>query len=290
LAEQAGIPPGVLNIVTTSREGSPEIGTELATNPTVRKLSFTGSTPVGKLLAQQCASTVKKISLELGGNAPFIVFDDANIDAAVQGAINSKFRNAGQTCVCANRILVQDGVFEEFSHKFKKAVSVLKVGRGTDDGVSVGPLINSLASQKVERLLTDAKKHGAQVLQGGNNISGNFWEPTIITNINEKMQIHREEIFGPIAPLYRFKTEEEAIQIANDTRSGLAGYFYSRDIGRVWRVAEALEYGMVGVNEGLISNEAAPFGGIKESGIGREGSRHGLDEYSYIKYLCMGSL
>lgn len=280
----------MLNIVTASREGSPDIGTELATNPIVRKLSFTGSTAVGKLLMSQCASTVKKVSLELGGNAPFIVFDDADIDAAVTGAIASKFRNSGQTCVCANRILVQDGVFDEFASKFIKAVSNLKVGRGIEPDVALGPLINDMASAKFTRHLEDAKKNGATVAFGGNHIKNNFWEPTVLTNISPNMLIYREETFSPIAPLYRFKTEKEAIMIANDTTAGLAGYFYSKDISRVWRVAEALEYGMLGINEGILTTEAAPFGGVKESGIGREGSRHGMNEYSELKYLCMGGI
>jgi len=290
LAEKAGIPPGVLNVITASREGSVDVGTELSTNPSVKKLSFTGSTGVGKMLMSQCASTVKKVSLELGGNAPFIVFDDADIDAAVTGAVASKFRNSGQTCVCANRIYVQDSIFEEFSQKFAKAVSALKVGRGTEPGVALGPLINDMASTKVNRLLEDAKTKGAKVVTGGKNIEGNFWEATVISDVTSDMSISREEIFGPIAALYRFTTEEEVIHLANDTSFGLAGYFYSRDIGRVWRVAEALEYGMVGINEGLISTEVAPFGGVKESGVGREGSRHGLDEYSFLKYLCMGGI
>eukprot|EP01102_Stenamoeba_stenopodia_P017990 TRINITY_DN6538_c0_g1_i1.p1 TRINITY_DN6538_c0_g1~~TRINITY_DN6538_c0_g1_i1.p1 ORF type:complete len:512 (+),score=152.75 TRINITY_DN6538_c0_g1_i1:142-1677(+) len=290
LAEEAGVPAGVLNIITTSREGTVKMGEELSTNSTVRKLSFTGSTPVGKLLMAQCAGTVKRVSLELGGNAPFIVFDDADVDAAVKGVMASKFRNSGQTCVCANRILVQDKIHDEFVEKFSKAVAALKVGRGTEPDVTIGPLINKAAVEKVSRYLDDAKTKGAKIVLGGSKLHGNYFEPTVLTGVSTDMLVSKEEIFGPLAPVYRFKTEEEAIAIANATTSGLAGYFFSRDIGRVWRVAEALEYGMIGINEGIFSTEAAPFGGIKESGIGREGSRHGLDEYTYLKYLCMGGI
>ncbi|GAB3125628.1 NAD-dependent succinate-semialdehyde dehydrogenase [Novispirillum itersonii] len=290
LAEQAGIPKGVFNIVTC--EHGAEVGGELTGSPLVRKLSFTGSTEVGKLLMRQCAGTVKKVSLELGGNAPFIVFDDADLDAAVQGAIASKYRNAGQTCVCANRILVQDGVYDAFAARLAEAVKALKVGNGVEAGVTQGPLINEDAIAKVERLVSEAVAKGAKPELGGKRhaLGGTFFEPTILTGVTADMSIFSEEIFGPVAPLFRFHTEAEAIQMANDTPFGLAAYFYSRDIGRVWRVAEGLEYGIVGINEGIISTEVAPFGGVKESGIGREGSKYGLDDFLEIKYLCMGGV
>ncbi|CAM5481689.1 succinate semialdehyde dehydrogenase [Thauera sp. 28] len=290
LAERAGLPAGVLNIVTTNR--APEVGGELTANPVVRKLSFTGSTAVGKLLMRQCAGTVKKVALELGGNAPFIVFDDADLDAAVAGAMASKYRNAGQTCVCANRLLVQDGIYDAFAAKLAEAVARLKVGPGLSGEVQQGPLINADAVAKVEELLADAVDKGAQVLCGGKRhaLGGNFYEPTIVTGVTAQMRVAREEIFGPVAPLFRFHSEEEAVRMANDTEFGLAAYFYARDIARVWRVAEALEYGIVGINEGIISTEVAPFGGVKESGIGREGSRYGIDDFVEIKYLCMGGI
>lgn len=287
LAEEAGIPPGVFNVITGMPE---EIGLELTTNPRVRKISFTGSTAVGKLLMQQAASTVKKISLELGGNAPFIVFNDADIAAAVQGAIACKFRNAGQTCVCANRILVQDNIYDEFVEQFVHQVKQFKLGNGLDEGVDMGPLINRAAIEKVVRHVDDAIAKGAQVLTGGRiaDLGGQFYEPTVLTHVNTQMAFANEEIFGPVAPLFRFQTDEEAIQIANDTPFGLASYFYSRDMSRIWKAAEQLDYGMVGINTGILSTEVAPFGGVKESGIGREGSKYGLDEYLEIKYLCMG--
>jgi succinate-semialdehyde dehydrogenase/glutarate-semialdehyde dehydrogenase len=289
LAAQAGVPAGVINIVTGRTE---EIGEELTSNPIVRKLTFTGSTPVGKKLMAACARTVKRTSMELGGNAPFIVFDDADLDEAVRGAIICKFRNAGQTCVCANRILVQDGVYDEFTRKLMIATASLKLGNGMDEGVNVGPLINERAANDVLGFVEDAVAKGAKVVAGGQRSSlGNcFVEPTILTNVNDGMRVFREEIFGPVAPLFRFSTEEQAIAMANDTEFGLACYFYSRDIGRIWRVAEGLEYGIVGINEGIISNEMAPFGGVKESGQGREGSKYGLDDYLEIKYMCMGGI
>jgi succinate-semialdehyde dehydrogenase/glutarate-semialdehyde dehydrogenase len=290
LAERAGIPAGVFNIVTTANAAS--VGGAMTASPIVRKLSFTGSTPIGKLLMSQCAATVKKVSLELGGNAPFIVFDDADLDAAVAGAMASKYRNAGQTCVCANRLLVQDGIYDAFAAKLAEAVAALKVGNGADDGVSTGPLINSKAVDKVEGLVSDAVGKGARVVCGGKRhaLGGSFYEPTILADVTPDMSIFSEEIFGPVAPLYRFKTEEEAIAMANDTIYGLAAYFYARDIGRVWRVAEGLEYGILGINEGIISTEVAPFGGVKQSGLGREGSKYGLEDFMEIKYLCMGGL
>ncbi|HXV35916.1 MAG TPA: NAD-dependent succinate-semialdehyde dehydrogenase [Myxococcota bacterium] len=290
LADRAGLPAGVLNVVPAARATA--VGAELTGNPKVRKLSFTGSTEIGKLLMRQCADTVKKVSLELGGNAPFIVFDDADLDAAVKGAIASKYRNAGQTCVCANRILVQDGIHDEFMRRFCEAVSALRVGAGTQDGVSIGPLINSAAVEKVEELVADAVEKGATVVLGGKRhaLGGCFYEPTILTNATPEMAFAREEIFGPVAPVFRFGSEAEAIAMANDTEYGLAAYFYARDIGRVWRVAEGLEYGIVGINEGIISTEVAPFGGVKESGIGREGSKYGIEDYLEIKYLCMGGV
>lgn len=290
LADEAGFPKGVLNVVCGVK--APEIGGELTSNPLVRKLSFTGSTPVGKLLMKQCADTVKKVSLELGGNAPFIVFDDADLDEAVKGAISSKYRNAGQTCVCANRILVQEKVYDTFAEKYAVEVAKLKVGTGTESGVEIGPLINDKAMEKVERLVADAIDKGAKAITGGykNENGGRFYEPTVLTGVTSEMACSKEEIFGPVAPLFMFKTEEEAIFMANDTNAGLAAYFYSRDIGRIWRVSEKLEYGMVGVNDGLISTEVAPFGGIKESGMGREGSKYGLEDFVEIKYILHGGL
>ena len=289
LADRAGIPPGVVNVITGP---SGPMGAELTSNPTVRKLSFTGSTEVGKLLMSQCASTVKKVSLELGGNAPFIVFDDADLDAAVAGAMASKYRNTGQTCVCANRVLVQDGVYDAFAAKMAVAVAGLQVGNGMEDGTQQGPLIDMRAVEKVEEHIADAVGKGATVTVGGGRhaLGGSFFEPTLLTGVTPAMAVAREETFGPVAPLFRFSTEDEAIRMANDTEFGLAAYFYSRDIGRVWRVSEGLEYGIVGVNEGIISNEVAPFGGVKESGIGREGSKYGMDDFVEIKYLCMGGI
>jgi succinate-semialdehyde dehydrogenase/glutarate-semialdehyde dehydrogenase len=289
LAERAGVPLGVLSCVTGSANA---IGSELTSNPIVRKLSFTGSTEIGKVLMAQCAATVKKTSMELGGNAPFIVFDDADLDAAVAGALISKYRNAGQTCVCANRFLVQDGVYDAFAAKLAEATRALKVGNGVDDGVQIGPLIDGKAVEKVQEHVQDALAKGGKLVLGGEKhpLGANFYAPTIVANATPDMLIFREETFGPVAPLFRFHTEEEAIRMANDTEFGLASYFYGRDIGRVWRVAEALEYGMVGINEGLISTEVAPFGGIKESGLGREGSKYGIEDYLEIKYLCMGGM
>src|SRR3990167_1730980 len=289
LAERAGIPPGVINVVTGSASA---IGGELSSNPLIRKLSFTGSTEIGKELMAQCAGTIKKISLELGGNAPFIVFDDADLDAAVAGAIASKFRNTGQTCVCTNRILVQDGVYDEFAERLVVAVSQLKVADGFEDGAQQGPLIDLGAVEKVEAHIYDAVSKGARVLLGGkrHSLGRTFFQPTVLADVTREMDVASEETFGPVAPLFRFKTEQDAIRMANDTEYGLASYFYSRDMGRVWRVAEALEYGMVGINEGLISNEVAPFGGVKQSGLGREGSKYGIDDYLELKYLCMGSI
>ncbi|MFV0411125.1 MAG: NAD-dependent succinate-semialdehyde dehydrogenase [Paracoccus sp. (in: a-proteobacteria)] len=289
LAERAGIPGGVINLVAGVTK---DIGAELTANPVVRKLTFTGSTAVGKLLVEQCAATMKRTSMELGGNAPFIVFDDADLDAAVQGAIICKFRNAGQTCVCANRILVQDGVYEEFCKRFAAATAKLKMGNGAEEGVTLGPLINEKAANDVLGFIEDAVSNGATVACGGHRseLGECFIEPTILTDVDDEMRVFSEEIFGPVAPVFRFSTEEEAIRMANDTEFGLACYFYSRDIGRIWRVGEALEYGIVGINEGIISNEMAPFGGIKESGQGREGSKYGLDDYLEIKYLCMGGI
>ncbi len=287
LADRAGIPAGVINVVT----GVPqEIGAELTSNPVVRKLSFTGSTEVGRLLMSQCAPTLKRVSLELGGNAPFIVFDDADLDAAVEGAMASKYRNSGQTCVCANRLLVQEGVYDEFARKLAEKVKQLEVGEGTAEAVNQGPLINEEAVEKVEAHIADAVSKGAKVIVGGkrHELGGTFFEPTLLTNVTREMRCASEETFGPLAPLFSFSTEQEAIAMANDTEYGLASYFYTRDLGRAWRVSEALEYGMVGVNSGIISNPVAPFGGVKQSGIGREGSRYGLDEYLELKYVCMG--
>ena len=290
LADRAGLPPGLLNVIPAT--DSPAVGRELTTNPTIRKISFTGSTPIGKLLLGQAAGTVKKASMELGGNAPFIVFDDADIDAAVEGAIVSKYRNSGQTCVCANRFLVQDGVYDEFAKKFAEAVADLKVGPGIDESSEIGPLVNEDAIDKVEELVQAALAEGAGVLTGGRRhaLGRTYYEVTVLTDVTPDMAIHGEEIFGPVAPLFRFSTEDDAIAIANDTEYGLAAYFYAADMGRIWRVSESLEYGMVGVNTGLISTEVAPFGGFKESGIGREGSHHGLDEYLETKYVAIGGI
>jgi len=289
LAERAGLPAGVLNLVT----GDPEaIGGEMTSNPVVRKISFTGSTEVGKLLIEQSASTVKKVSMELGGNAPFIVFDDADLDAAVEGAMASKFRNTGQTCVCANRILVQEGVYKAFAERLAAAVAKLKVGVGTEEGVQQGPLIDDAALAKVESHVRDAVDKGASIMVGGSRheLGGTFYQPTVLRDVTREMVLNGEETFGPVAPLLSFSDEEEAVRMANDTQYGLAAYFYSRDVGRVWRVAEALEYGIVAINEGVFSNEVAPFGGVKESGIGREGSKYGADEYLELKYLCLGGI
>ncbi|MBK3777462.1 NADP-dependent succinate-semialdehyde dehydrogenase [Azospirillum brasilense] len=290
LAERAGIPAGILSVVTGSARA---IGGEMTGNPTVRKLTFTGSTEIGKELMAQCAGTVKKVSLELGGNAPFLVFNDADLDEAVKGAIASKYRNTGQTCVCANRLLVQSGVYDAFAAKLAEAVKALKVGPGlTTEGAQQGPLIDMAAVEKVEDHIRDATEKGARVVLGGkrHELGGSFFEPTILADVTPAMKVAREETFGPVAPLFRFETEEEAVRMANATEFGLAAYFYSRDIGRVWRVAEALEYGIVGINEGIISTEVAPFGGMKESGIGREGSKYGIEDYLEIKYLCMGGI
>ncbi|MDY0874028.1 NADP-dependent succinate-semialdehyde dehydrogenase [Dongia rigui] len=289
LAERAGIPAGVLNIVTGSASA---IGGEMTSNPIVRKLTFTGSTEIGKLLMQQCAATVKKTSMELGGNAPFIVFDDADLDAAVEGAMMSKFRNTGQTCVCANRIYVQDAVYDAFAEKLKAAVAKMKIGDGLKGETQQGPLIDMKAVEKVEEHIADAVGKGAKVALGGKRhaLGGSFFEPTILTGVTSQMAVAKEETFGPLAPLFRFKTEEEVIKMANDTEFGLASYFYARDLGRVWRVAEAVEYGIVGINTGIISSEVAPFGGVKESGNGREGSKYGIEDYLEIKYMCMGGI
>jgi succinate-semialdehyde dehydrogenase/glutarate-semialdehyde dehydrogenase len=287
LSVRAGVPAGVFSVLTGS---SREIGAEMTSNPVVRGLTFTGSTEIGRLLYAQCAPTIKKLGLELGGNAPFIVFDDADLDAAVVGAMASKYRNAGQTCVCANRLLVQDGVYDAFAAKLAEAVGKLKVGDGTAPGVTIGPLINRAAVAKVQEHIDDALAKGAKLVYGGKPLGGNFFEPTLIADVTSAMKVAREETFGPVAPLFRFKSEEEAIAMANATEFGLACYFYARDIGRVWRVAEGLEYGMVGINEGIISTAEAPFGGVKESGLGREGSHHGVEEYLEIKYLLIGGL
>jgi succinate-semialdehyde dehydrogenase/glutarate-semialdehyde dehydrogenase len=289
LAERAGIPAGVLNVVCGA---SSAIGSELTGNPIVRKLTFTGSTPVGKMLEAQCAATMKKTSMELGGNAPFIVFDDADIDSAITGAMISKYRNSGQTCVCSNRIFVQDAVYDEFVEKLVKAVQGLVVGDGMDDGVTSGPLVNIKAVNDVDELVQTSIGQGATVALGGNKhaLGGCFYEPTILTDVTPEMAVFRNEIFGPVAPVIRFSTEEEVVAMANDTEFGLASYFYTRDIGRVWRVAENLDYGIVGINEGIISNEMAPFGGVKESGSGREGSKYGMDDYLEIKYMLMGGI
>lgn len=289
LAGRAGVPDGVINIVVGKTK---EIGEELTSNPIVRKLTFTGSTAIGKMLVEQCAGTMKRTSMELGGNAPFIVFDDADLDEAVKGAIVCKFRNAGQTCVCANRILVQDGIYEQFAEKLAAAMADLKVGEGTQDGVDVGPLINEKAANDVLEFVGDAVAKGAHVAAGGgrSDLGACFIEPTLLTDVEQDMRVFSEEIFGPVAPLFRFSEEAEAVAMANDTEFGLASYFYSRDIGRIWRVSEGLEYGIVGINTGLISNEMAPFGGVKESGQGREGSKYGLDDYLEIKYMCIGGI
>jgi succinate-semialdehyde dehydrogenase/glutarate-semialdehyde dehydrogenase len=286
LAERAGVPRGVFSVVTGS---STAIGGEMTSNPLVRKVTFTGSTETGKLLIAQAAKTVKKVSMELGGNAPFLVFDDADLDAAADGAIASKYRNAGQTCVCANRILVQDKVYDAFAGKLAERVAKFKIGNGMEPGVVIGPLIDEAAVKKVEEHISDALAKGAKVATGGRRhaLGGFFFEPTILTDVTPAMKVTTEETFGPVAPLFRFRTEEEAIRLANDTEFGLASYFYARDLGRVWRVSEALEYGMVGINTGLISTTEAPFGGVKESGLGREGSKYGIDEYLELKYLCM---
>ena len=289
LAERAGVPAGVINVVAGS---SADIGGELTSNPTVRKLTFTGSTPVGKMLTAACADTMKKTSMELGGNAPFIVFDDADIDAAIQGAMISKYRNAGQTCVCSNRLFVQDGVYDEFVEKLVKATAELTVGNGAEEGVVIGPLVNAKAVTDVDKLVQDSIGQGARLAVGGgaHELGGCFYQPTVLTEVTSDMAVFRNEIFGPVSPVVRFSTEEEVIAMANDTEFGLASYFYTRDIGRVWRVAEELDYGIVGINEGIISNEMAPFGGVKESGSGREGSKYGIDDYVEIKYMLMGGL
>ena len=289
LAHRAGVPAGVFQVITGK---SRVIGAEFTSNPTVRKLTFTGSTEVGRVLMEPCAPTVKKVSMELGGNAPFIVFDDADLDAAVEGAIASKYRNAGQTCVCANRLYVQDGVYDAFAEKLAIAVGNLKVGNGVEDGVTQGPMIDEKAMEKVEEHIADAVAKGATIKLGGKRhaLGHSFFEPTILTNVTQNMAVAREETFGPMAPLFRFSTEEEVIGYANDTEFGLASYFFSRDIGRIFRVSEALEYGMVGVNSGLISTEIAPFGGVKQSGLGREGSKYGIEDYMTIKYTCLAGL
>jgi succinate-semialdehyde dehydrogenase / glutarate-semialdehyde dehydrogenase len=289
LAVRAGVPPGVLNVVTGDAKA---IGGELTSNPLVRMITFTGSTAVGKLLMTQAAATVKKLSLELGGNAPFIVFDDADLEAAVSGALASKYRNSGQTCVCANRILVQDGIYDRFADRLAREVAKLKVGKGTEPGVAQGPLINEAAIAKVDDHVKDAVAHGARVVTGGKRhaLGGTFYEPTVLAEVTPKMRLAQEETFGPVAPLFRFHDDAEAVQLANDTPFGLASYFYTRDHARAWRVAEALDYGIVGVNEGIISSELAPFGGVKESGLGREGSHHGIEEFIELKYVFMGGL
>lgn len=289
LGERAGIPAGVFSVITGS---SQQIGDEMTGNPIVRKLTFTGSTEIGKQLTAQCAGTMKKVSMELGGNAPFIVFDDADLDAAVEGAIASKYRNTGQTCVCTNRLLVQDGVYDLFAEKLATAVAKMRVGNGLTDDVQQGPLIDEASVQKVEEHIADALGKGARLALGGKRhaLGGTFFEPTIICDVTPAMLVAREETFGPLAPIFRFSSEEEALRMANDTEFGLASYFYTRDIGRVWRVAEGLEYGMVGINTGLVSTEVAPFGGVKESGTGREGSKYGIEEFVEIKYLCMGGI
>ena len=286
LAERAGFAPGIINVVTGSAK---DIGGELTSNPIVRKLSFTGSTEIGKLLMRQCADTMKKVSMELGGNAPFIVFDDADLDAAVQGAMASKYRNTGQTCVCANRLYVQDGIYDEFAGKLTEAVNAMKVANGLEDGATQGPLINQAAVDKVKEHIDDAVSKGAEVIAGGqaHELGGNFFQPTVLANVTGDMLITHEETFGPVAPLVRFETEDQVIAMANNVEVGLAGYFYSRDMGRIWRVAEAMETGIVGVNTGLISTEVAPFGGIKESGSGREGSKYGIEDYVEVKYICL---
>jgi len=289
LAERAGVPKGVFSVLTGSAR---EIGGELTANPIVRKITFTGSTEIGKVLLKQAAETVKKCSMELGGNAPFIVFDDADLDMAVKGALASKYRNAGQTCVCANRLFVQDGVYDKFAGKLADAVAAMKVGNGFEDGVAIGPLIDKAAVEKVEEHIADAVSKGAKVTLGGKRhaLGGTFFEPTILTGVTPAMKVMGEETFGPVAPLFRFKDEAEVIRLSNATEFGLASYFYARDVGRIFRVAEALEYGIVGINEGIISTELAPFGGVKESGLGREGSKYGIEDYLEIKYLCLGGI
>ncbi|MAC47461.1 MAG: succinate-semialdehyde dehydrogenase (NADP(+)) [Oceanospirillum sp.] len=289
LAEEAGVPAGIFNVVTGDAIA---IGGELTGNDKVRKLSFTGSTNIGKLLMRQCADTVKKVSLELGGNAPFIVFDDADLDAAVAGALASKYRNAGQTCVCTNRFLIQDGIYDQFVEKLTAAVNGLKVGNGMDEGVTQGPMINAAAVEKIEDHLSDAVSKGATITTGGkrHDLGGSFFEPTVICNVTTEMKVAREETFGPLAPIFRFSTEEEAIAMGNDTEFGLAAYVYTKDLGRAWRTGEGLDYGMVGINEGIISTTVAPFGGVKQSGIGREGSKYGIDDYVEIKYMMMGGI
>jgi succinate-semialdehyde dehydrogenase / glutarate-semialdehyde dehydrogenase len=290
LAMRAGIPPGVLNLLTADGANSIAVGKVFCASDTVRHISFTGSTEVGRILMAQSAPTVKKLSLELGGNAPFIVFDDADIDSAVEGAIASKYRNAGQTCVCANRIYVQEGVYDQFVEKFSAKVEALKVGNGFEEGVVQGPLIEDAAVQKVQRHVEDAVAKGGKVVVGGNKLQGQFFQPTVIAGATGSMLCAKEETFGPVAPVFKFKTEQEAIAAANDTEFGLASYFYSRDVGRIFRVSEALEYGMVGINVGIIATEHVPFGGVKQSGLGREGSSHGMDEYLEMKYLCVGDI
>ena len=287
LADRAGIPAGVFNVIPSHDAAS--MGAELCANPKVAKITFTGSTRVGKILMHQCAEGIKKMSMELGGNAPFIVFDDADIDAAVEGAIIAKYRNSGQTCVCANRIYVQSGVYEQFAEKLSAAVKKLKVGNGFEDGINMGPLISEAALEKVEAHLSDAKSQGAKIKTGGqrHSLGGTYFEPTVITGVKSSMKFATEETFGPLAPLFEFKTEEEVINLANDTEFGLAGYFYTNDMGKIFRVSEGLEVGMVGVNTGIISNEAAPFGGVKQSGMGREGSKYGIEDYLEIKYICI---
>ncbi len=289
LAERAGVPRGVFSVVTGS---SAEIGAEMTSSTLVRKLTFTGSTEVGRKLMAQCAETIKKMSLELGGNAPFLVFDDADLDAAVEGAMASKYRNAGQTCVCANRLIVQDGVYDAFLAKLAAKVRTLQVGNGADAGVTTGPLIDAAAVAKVEEHVADALAKGARLVSGGrrHSLGGQFYEPTILADVTPDMKVAVEETFGPVAPVFRFKTEEEALAMANDTEFGLAAYFYSRDIGRVWRVSEGIESGIVGVNVGIISNEVGPFGGVKQSGLGREGSKYGIEDFLEVKYLCMGGI
>jgi len=289
LAERAGIPKGVFNVVTG---GARDVGEEITANPIVRKLTFTGSTEIGKVLMKQCAGTVKKVSMELGGNAPFIVFDDADLDAAVLGAMASKFRNTGQTCVCANRIYVQEGVYDAFAEKLVAAVEAMVVGDGLKGETQQGPLIDMAAVEKVEEHIADVLDKGGSIATGGkrHQLGGTFFEPTVVTQVSSKMKVAREETFGPVAPLFPFKTEEEVIALANDTEFGLASYFYSRDVGRIWRVMEGLEYGIIGINEGIISTEVAPFGGVKESGIGREGSKYGIDDFLEIKYALLGGI
>jgi succinate-semialdehyde dehydrogenase/glutarate-semialdehyde dehydrogenase len=290
LAHRAGIPPGVFSVVTGS---SAEIGAEMTSNPTVRKLTFTGSTEVGRKLMAQCAETIKKMSLELGGNAPFLVFDDADLDAAVEGAMASKYRNAGQTCVCANRLIVQEGVYDDFVARLSaKVQSSLRVGNGAEAGVTTGPLIDDAAVAKVEEHVADALAKGGRIVTGGRRhaLGGRFYEPTVIADVTTDMKVAREETFGPVAPVFRFRTEAEALALANDTEFGLASYFYARDIGRVWRIAEGIESGIVGINVGIISNEVGPFGGVKQSGLGREGSRYGIEDFLELKYLCLGGI